>query len=106
MWQSLFARKRDAGWLLDLRRVRAPALSKGLSSSQTLCRSGMLPAPLELDWRRLHRSRAELDRRWSTVPHVGQNTEEKENAKVWEPRVRRMLGHTDRCACFAMFILL
>ena len=69
-------------------------------------RSGILPAPLEFDWRRLYRSRAELDRRWSTVPHVGQNVEDKENMKVWEPRVRRMLGHTDRCVHSLMLMLL
>ena len=100
MWRSLFARKRDAGWVLDLRRMQSPALtaSRILSSSQVLSRSGtlMIPAPLELDWRQLYKARAELDRRWSALSQGGKHSEDKENIAAWEPRTRRMLGHTDR----------
>lgn len=100
VWRGLFARKRESGWLLDLRRLRSPsvAASQLLPSSQTLTKSGITskPGPLEVDWRHLYQSRAELDRRWSANPYVGSISEDKENAKVWEPRTRRMVGHTDR----------
>ena len=103
VWHSLFARRRHAGWVVDFRRLRTPTLTTSSMTSlpQVLSRSYRfnMPAPLELDWRRLCRNRAELDRRWSTTPHVGHNIEDKENARVWEPRIRRMLGHTDRCVC-------
>ena len=55
-----------------------------------------IPAPLELDWQQLYKIRAELERRWSANPHVTGNMEDKENAKAWEPRTRRLVGHTDR----------
>ncbi|EKM57080.1 uncharacterized protein PHACADRAFT_172766 [Phanerochaete carnosa HHB-10118-sp] len=103
VWRSLFARKRGSGWLLDLRRLRYPALSASAAilPPQDLSRSRTfeLPAPLELDWYNLYKSRAELDHRWSASPFTGRNGEDKENAKAWEPRIRRMLGHTDSVYC-------
>ncbi|EAU84060.2 nuclear distribution protein nudF [Coprinopsis cinerea okayama7 len=79
-------------------------------------------APLQLDWRLLYRERLELDMRWSgTVPermlvrsrqrttsgYLGLPDEcsdldihdIKENIPPWEPKLRRMEGHTDSVYC-------
>jgi F-box-like len=65
-------------------------------------------SPLQLDWRVLYRERLELDRRWmgtapTPTPHssylesLDDLSESKENIKPFEPTVRRLEGHTDRC---------
>lgn len=103
VWRSLFARKRGSGWLLDLRRLKYPALSNSrtMFPSRTLSHSRIIevPAPLELDWYNLCKSRAELDQRWSANPYTGRVGEDKENVRAWKPRVRRMVGHTDSVYC-------
>jgi F-box and WD-40 domain protein 1/11 len=92
---------RDNGWVLDLRRLMSPStnLAPIAMSSSALTQSCALtlPAPLALDWFQLYKYRAELDRRWSVSPYAVKGIEDKENAKVWEPRTRRLVGHTDRC---------
>lgn len=80
---------------MDLRRyaVETPASLLAMSHSGQWSRS--LPAQLELDWRDLYKSRAELDRRWAGTSLVG-SSEDKENAAVFEPTRRKISGHTDR----------
>ena len=100
IWRSLFARQRDLGWTLDLRRAKRPALTPASLFAASYKPEGniiqRLPAPLELDWYQLYKARSELERRWSSNPIAGRGIEDKENMKVFEPRVRRLLGHTDR----------
>lgn len=63
-----------------------------------------IPAPLEIKWYELYRTRTELDRRWSNYPGAGLSAdlsddavaEDKEVTKAWEPKVMRISGHSDR----------
>lgn len=48
-----------------------------------------LPAPLELQWYDACRTRAELDRRWTTG----------EGAAAWQPKAQRLSGHLDSVYC-------
>lgn len=93
-------RRREDGWLVDFRRIRpeslAPAALFAYNPIDPQCRSANTVAPLEVNWYDLYKSRTELDRRWSGDAHVIGNPEDKENASAWEPRVRRLLGHSDR----------
>ncbi|GJE93406.1 F-box/WD repeat-containing protein [Phanerochaete sordida] len=106
VWRSLFARKRSDGWLLDLRRLKYPALSKSKAilpkADLATSRAFEIPAPLRLDWYSLYKNRAELDRRWSANPFPGRG-EDKENAVAWAPRKREMGGqgmkHADSVYC-------
>jgi hypothetical protein len=85
---------------VDLRRARPdtllPAALFSYTHTQTFPYCSDTIAPLELDWCDLYRTRSELDRRWNGSAHVAGDVEDKENAIVWEPRVRRLLGHNDR----------
>lgn len=59
----------------------------------------------------VYRERLELERRWAGTNRMdlsasrsfgghydeGEDMEMKENIKPWEPAVRRMEGHADRC---------
>ncbi len=97
-------RRRDDGWAVDFRRIQpdtlSPAALFAYSHTQALPRSANAVAPLELDWYDLYRTRSELDRRWSGNAHLVGDQEDKENATAWEPRVRRLLGHSDRYDCY------
>ena len=86
VWRSQFKRRKSDGWGVDLRRLKA------LTASYTT------PSVHDLDWHDLYRTRAELDQRWSATPRVGMGipAEEKENAKLFEPHVKWITGHTDR----------
>lgn len=105
IWYSLFARRHELGWAVDLRRVDLAKLPStalfAYSHIYAQPRSPLSVAPLELDWYELYKTRAELDRRWSGNPHAVNGPEDKENARAWEPRIRRLLGHADRFASFA-----
>ncbi len=46
----------------------------------------------------MYKTRAELDRRWNAKSYLCNGSEDKENANIWEPRARRLSGHTDRYA--------
>ncbi|OCH94577.1 WD40 repeat-like protein [Obba rivulosa] len=94
IWRELFARRQEDGWNIDLRRAcqRRPSTSR---RSRTSFRA---PAPLEIDWYELYQTRTELDRRWYSSPHASLALDDKES-KAWEPRVRRISGHSDSVYC-------
>ncbi|KAI8989127.1 WD40 repeat-like protein [Trametes punicea] len=106
IWRVLFSHKEKDGWRVDLRRAnRLSSLSQismSLSSSTAL-----MPAPLEINWYDLYRTRTELDRRWSNYPTTGLSAdlsddamaEDKEVPKAWEPKVMRISGHGDSVYC-------
>ncbi|OSC99657.1 WD40 repeat-like protein [Trametes coccinea BRFM310] len=106
VWRVLFSRKERDGWGVDLRRAsRASSLSSpnpSLSASRSF-----VPAPLEIKWYDLYRTRTELDRRWSNYPSAGLSAdlsddamaEQKAVPKVWEPQVMRISGHSDSVYC-------
>ncbi|THG93604.1 hypothetical protein EW026_g7675 [Hermanssonia centrifuga] len=47
----------------------------------------------------MYKTRAELDRRWNAKSYLCNGSEDKENANIWEPRARRLSGHTDSVYC-------
>ena len=51
-----------------------------------------LPAPLELQWYDMYRTRAELDRRWTASEGV-------DGMQGWQPKARRLSGHLDSVYC-------
>ena len=65
-----------------------------------------VPAPLELNWYDVCRTRSELDRRWNGNAYVDAVSEDKENARAWEPAVRRLEGHKDRCVSCEFCVVL
>ena len=92
-------RTRANGWDVDLRRVRRSnmtAAARFASAHSTLKRRRTIPAPLELNWYDLYKTRSELDHRWSANAFIGNVSEDKENARAWEPTVNRLQGHRDR----------
>ncbi|KAI0089405.1 WD40-repeat-containing domain protein [Irpex rosettiformis] len=103
VWHSLFMRRREDGWAVDFRRITpefsspVPLFAYDHISLQS--RSTNTISPLEPNWYNLYRSRGELDRRWSGNAHVVGDLEDKENVSAWEPRVRRLLGHSDSVYC-------
>ena len=108
VWRSLFCREMDAkGWKVDERKAvrdrmseieidlqRRRLLSLSSISSRTTFDSPIrassvhIPrlAPLSIDWQKLYRTRAELDKRWISS----------------EPKTTRLTGHEDRL----VFVLL
>ncbi|KAI0827398.1 WD40 repeat-like protein [Trametes gibbosa] len=103
IWRALFSHKEMDGWRVDLSRAnRLSVTSQTLSASRT-----MMPAPLEIKWYDLYRTRTELERRWSNYPSAGLSAdlsddavaEEKEVTKAWEPKVMRISGHADSVYC-------
>ncbi|KAH9912585.1 WD40-repeat-containing domain protein [Fomitopsis serialis] len=83
IWRSQFVRRQPDGWDVDLRRAPPAPLSASKS---------WLPAPLELEWYEMCRTRAELDRRWSA-------SEGADGAPAWEPKAKRLSGHMDSVYC-------
>ncbi|KAI0772855.1 WD40-repeat-containing domain protein [Trametes elegans] len=105
IWRILFSHREKDGWRVDLRRAnhRNSTSKYGALPSHPLA---SLPAPLEIKWYELYRTRTELDRRWSNYPGAGISadlsdgaTAEKEAPKAWEPKVMRISGHGDSVYC-------
>ena len=93
-------RRRADGWGIDLRRVHRSsntAAARFASAHSAAHRPRTILAPLELDWYSVYKTRTELEQRWSGNAVVGSVPEDKENARAWEPGVRRLEGHRDRC---------
>ncbi|KAI0943609.1 hypothetical protein AcW1_002733 [Taiwanofungus camphoratus] len=103
IWRALFARRHADGWDVDLRRARSVPSSLSASRTSLFASKTAMPAPLEIDWYEVYKTRAELDRRWSVSPCPSQTAaaviEEKEVVRAWEPRVRRISGHLDSVYC-------
>ncbi|CDO74829.1 hypothetical protein BN946_scf184353.g10 [Trametes cinnabarina] len=105
VWHELFSRKEKDGWGVDLRRAHrnnsVPSGKRSLSATRST------PAPLEINWYDLYRTRTELDRRWSNYPSAGLSadlsddamSEQKTVPKAWEPQVMRISGHSDSVYC-------
>ncbi|CAL1709900.1 unnamed protein product [Somion occarium] len=87
IWRDLFKRRKSDGWDIDLRRLKHKSPNH----------KGWIP----LDWYEIYKTRTELDRRWTSTPSAiaCPNQEDKENIEIWEPKVRRMSGHTDSVYC-------
>ncbi|KAI0657480.1 WD40 repeat-like protein [Cubamyces menziesii] len=102
IWRALFSRKEKDGWRVDLRRANRLTSPSHPTSSRTV-----IPAPLEIKWYDMYRTRIELDHRWSNSPtatlsaSLSDDTivEEKEVPKAWEPKVMRISGHADSVYC-------
>lgn len=88
IWRELFLGRKPDGWAIDTRRARS------------LNGKIFLPAPLAIDWHEVYRTRAELDRRWMATSKLNTkiSEEDKENAKAWEPSIKKIVGHMDRYA--------
>lgn len=102
VWRSLFTRRRVDGWDVDLRRLRRStmtAAARFASEHRYSKRRRTIPAPLELDWYNVYKTRAELSNRWNGNAFINAIFEDKENARTWEPVIKRLEGHRDRCAC-------
>ena len=92
--------RRADGWGIDLRRVHRSSMTAAArfaSAHSATHRPRTNLAPLELDWYNVYKTRTELERRWAGKAVVGTVPEDKENAKTWEPTIRRLEGHRDRC---------
>ncbi|THH30480.1 hypothetical protein EUX98_g3691 [Antrodiella citrinella] len=98
LWRRLFRNRKVDGWALDLRKYNVQTPASLLAMSHSGLGSRHLPAQLQLDWRDLYMTRAELDQRWAGTSVVG-TSEDKENATVFEPRMRKLSGHTDSVYC-------
>ncbi|KAJ3018469.1 hypothetical protein NUW54_g329 [Trametes sanguinea] len=106
VWRVLFSRKVQDGWGVDLRRASRTHPLSSTNASLSASRS-IIPAPLEIKWYDLYRTRTELDRRWSNYPTAGLSAdlsddamaEEKTVPKAWEPQVMRISGHSDSVYC-------
>ncbi|EIW53359.1 WD40 repeat-like protein [Trametes versicolor FP-101664 SS1] len=106
IWRVLFSLKEKDGWRVDLRRAIRPG-SSAQSAMPLSASRAMIPAPLEIKWYELYRTRTELDRRWSNYPGAGLSAdlsddavaEDKEVTKAWEPKVMRISGHSDSVYC-------
>ncbi|KAI0634267.1 WD40 repeat-like protein [Trametes polyzona] len=106
IWRVLFSHKEKDGWRIDLRRAHRLS-TQSHSTASLLASRAMIPAPLEIKWYDLYRTRTELDRRWSNYPSAGLSADlsddaiagEKEVTKAWEPKVMRISGHGDSVYC-------
>ena len=91
--------RRADSWDVDLRRLRRSSLTAAgqfASAHGSTKRRRTLLAPLELDWYNVFKTRTELDRRWNASLPIGTALEDKENARAWEPQIKRLEGHKDR----------
>ncbi|PCH37408.1 WD40 repeat-like protein [Wolfiporia cocos MD-104 SS10] len=108
VWCSLFAQRRSDGWEVDLRRARTSLSPQSRSRAHRYSFKISTPAPLEIDWYETYRARAELDRRWTYDPQIGSRVgiraslEASSREVAYEPTVRRLSGHEDRCAFQAL----